>query len=102
MRRLRYAASAEDDLDSIATHILEQTFDAAAAIEFDARLRNRCRTLAALPGTLGTARPELRPDVRTTPFRTYVIFFRYSGDSIEIINVIAGARDLDAHFRASG
>ncbi|UZK65656.1 type II toxin-antitoxin system RelE/ParE family toxin [Sphingomonas sp. M1-B02] len=98
MRRLRYAASAEDDLDSIASHILERTSDAEAAIAFDEKLRDRCRTLAGIPGTLGTARPELRQDLRSTPFGNYVIFFRYNGDAIEIISVLVGARDLDARF----
>jgi len=57
--------------------------------------------LASLPGTLGQARPELRPDIRSTPFSGYVIFFRYEGDDFEVVNVLEGHRDVDAYFEAA-
>jgi plasmid stabilization system protein ParE len=30
-----------------------------------------------------------------------MIFFRYLGDTVEIVNVIEGHRDIEAHFRKS-
>lgn len=58
----------------------------------------QCAKLAALPGVLGRARPELRPDIRSFAFRGYVIFFRYRGDRLEVVSVLEGHRDIDAHF----
>ena len=34
----------------------------------------------------------------TYPFRNYVIFFRYVGDSFYVVNVLHGARDVSAYF----
>ena len=98
MRRLLYTEAAETNLANIAIHIADQSGSRAVAESFVGRLRGRCRKLAELPGTLGTARPELRPDVRSTPCQSYVIFFRYRDDSVEIVNVLEGHRDIDDHF----
>jgi len=44
-------------------------------------------------------RPELRRDIRGTPFKGYVIFFRYLDDDIlEIVHIIEGHRDVIAIF----
>jgi len=31
-------------------------------------------------------------------YRTYVIFFQYRDNALEIVNILEGHRDLDAHF----
>ena len=53
-----------------------------------------------LPGTLGTARPELRPDIRSMPYGGYVIFFRYADGRLEIVNVLSASRDIGQNFDA--
>lgn len=55
----------------------------------------------ACQGTLGRARPDLHPDIRAAPYKNYMIFFRYIGDTVEIVNVIEGHRDIKALFRKS-
>lgn len=62
-------------------------------------LRQQCRKLASLPGTLGRTRPELHPDVRSFAFKGYVIFFRYEGATFEVVNVLEGHRDILAAVR---
>jgi plasmid stabilization system protein ParE len=52
-----------------------------------------------LPGTLGRARPELRPNIRSFAFRGYVIFFRYEGERLEVINVLEGHRDVESFYK---
>lgn len=69
---------------------------------FVGELRQKCRSLAGLPGTIGRARPELRPDIRSTAFKGYVIFFRYVGDHFEVVNIIEGHRDIDALLSSVG
>jgi toxin ParE1/3/4 len=61
----------------------------------------QCRKLASLPGTLGRPRPELRPDIRSFPFKGYMIFFRYKDDMFEVVNVLEGHRDVIAYFRTN-
>jgi Plasmid stabilization system protein len=98
MRRLRYLASAKADLLEIMTYIAAESGDVAVARRFIETLREQCRKLANLPGELGRARPELRPDIRSFAFRGYVIFFRYVDDAFEVINVLEGHRDIEIYF----
>lgn len=98
MRRLVLLASAVADLTAILNYITRDSGSRATGRAFIEALRARCRKLAALPGTLGRARPELRPDIRSTPFRGYVIFFRYVEDRLEVVNILEGHRDVVAYF----
>lgn len=98
MRRLEYLASANRDLSDIARYVTRESGSIAVALALTGRLRKRCRELAALPGLLGQARPELRPELRSTPFKHYLIFFRYEDDAVEIVHVVHGRRDLTTFF----
>jgi len=40
----------------------------------------------------------VRPDLRSIAHKSYVIFFRYSGDRVEVIFPLNGLRDIDALF----
>lgn len=100
MPRLRYLADAQRDILNILDYIEEQSGSTEIAESFVSKLRKRCRDLAGLPGTLGRARPELRPDMRSIAYGTYVIFFQYGDDVIEIVSILEGHRDIDAHFNA--
>ena len=101
MRRLVYLAAAERDLLSILEYIARESGSAAIGLAFTERLQGQCARLASLPGTLGRARPELRPDLRSSAFGNYVIFFRYRDDVLEVVNVLEGHRDIDAFFSDS-
>lgn len=98
MRRLVYLAAARRDLVSILEYITRESGNLAIAQRFVEQIRQQCVKLADLPGTLGRARPELRPDIRSFPFRGYVIFFRYVGDTLEVVTVIEGHWDIERHF----
>ncbi len=98
MRRLIYLASARQDLIDILNYITRESGSVAVGRAFVAQLREKCITLATLPGTLGQARPELGANLRSMPYQNYVIFFRYAGDVIEVINVLHARRDVDGYF----
>ena len=98
MRRLVYLHSAQEDLTAIVTYLVQETRNPALARAFVLQLRQQCSKLAGLPGLLGRARPELRPDLRSFPFKTYVIFFRYAAERLEIISVLEGHRDVEQVF----
>lgn len=98
MRRLRYLTSARNDLDAIYRYLRREGASAETARGFLAKLRRKCARIAALPGRMGRPRPELRPDLLSTAFQSYVIFFRHAGDIVEIVNILEGHRDIDGHF----
>lgn len=102
MRRLLYTNDADRNLIEIAIHIATESSSRDVAANFAERLRAKCRQLASLPATLGTARPELRDDIRSTPCQGYVIFFRYKADDVlEIVNILHGSRDIESYFDAN-
>jgi plasmid stabilization system protein ParE len=47
---------------------------------------------------MGTERPDLGPEVRSSAFEAYVVFFRYRGDHFEVVNIIEGHRDMPGYF----
>jgi toxin ParE1/3/4 len=98
VRRLIYLPAAQRDLLAIQRYVTRESGSAATGRGFVGRLRERCAKLAGLPGTLGRPRPELRPDIRSSPFKGYVIFFRYQEAVVEIVNVLEGHRDTGAIF----
>ena len=83
----------------IAEYIARESRNLATGVDFVRVLRAQCKKLAMPPGSLGRARPEFRPDLRSFAMRGYVIFFRYAGQTLEVVNVLHGQRDLDAFFR---
>lgn len=42
--------------------------------------------------------PSFGPDLRSFPARRSVIFFHLLGDTLEIVNVVHGSRDIEAMF----
>lgn len=65
------------------------------AIAVLARIREKCELLALQP-LIGQRRAEFPGDYRSFPVERWVIFYRVSGDTVEIHRVIDGARDLDS------
>lgn len=98
MRRLRLTSVARRDLIRIASYISRESRDRSLGHRFVDRVEAHCEKLASLPATLGTARPELEPGLRSTPFGNYLIFFRYVDDTVEIVKIIEGHRDIVAQF----
>jgi toxin ParE1/3/4 len=98
VRRAIFLASVQNDLVRILSYIAEQSGSLSVAQRFVRQLRDYCHKLASLPGTMGRARPEIRPDLRSVPYKSYVIFFRYVDDRFEVVNILEGHRDIIAYF----
>jgi toxin ParE1/3/4 len=98
MPTLRFTSDALDNIADIARYIAQESGSRALAENFTDRLVQKCEDLASLPGTMGRARPELRADMRSYSFKSYVIFFRYEGDVLEVVNVLEGHRDIEVFF----
>jgi len=98
VRRLIYLSDAQIALRDIAVYIAQETGDRALAPRFIDNIRDRCRKLAALPGLLGSARPELHGDVPSVVHRGYLIFFRYEATTLQIVTVLKADRDIQSYF----
>ena len=98
MRRLIYTNAARDEVVAILDYITRESGSLAIGQSFTDQLREKCTKLASLPGTLGRARPELRPDIRSFAFKNYVIFFRYHPHEFEVVNILEGHRDIISYI----
>ncbi len=101
MRRLSYTTAAVRNLTDISEYIASHS-NRATAEAFVGALLDQCERLAVLPGTLGRARPELRPEIRSFALKGYVIFFHYRGEMLEVVNVLEGHRDILGYFGGEG
>lgn len=105
MPQLDYRAAARRNLADISAFIERKSGSRAIAEDFITRLTAYCENLASLPGLMGRDRSELRPGYRSTVFGNYIIFLRYADETgqrshLYVVNVIHGARDMDAYFAA--
>jgi plasmid stabilization system protein ParE len=96
--RALFLAEALQDLRDIRRYIIVESRSIRVAQDFTARLRQRCHDLADLPGTLGRARDDLAPGLRSLAWRDYVILFRYVAGGVQAVRLLHGARDLPTLF----
>jgi toxin ParE1/3/4 len=87
-------AAAESDLESIADRIAQDS--PARALSFIAELRRRCETLIDAPKGYALVPRYEALGIRRRPYRDYLIFYRVTGETIEILHVLHGARDYEA------
>jgi len=97
MPRLVCSTAAREDLADIEARI-EETSGSSEAEQSFVELVIKCNRLAGFDTRIGRPRPELLPDPRSVPYRNYIIFFRYAGDSFYVVNVLHGTRDIDTFF----
>ena len=100
-RRLIIQEDAIQDLDDISAYIGEE--NARASVRFLKATRKACNQIAAQPG-IGALRDYGNPAlvglrVMLVPsFRSYGIYYLTTSESVIVLRVIHGARDLDAIF----
>ena len=95
MARIVRRPLAAADVDEIWDYIAEDSPEQADA--WVDRLDAKLRVLATQP-TMGRAREELAPGLRSLPFGHYVIFYLPLPDGIDVVRVLHSARDIDAVF----
>jgi toxin ParE1/3/4 len=86
-------AAAESDLESIADWIAED--NPARALTFIAELRRRCETLVDAPKGYALVPRYEALGIHRRPYRDYLIFYRVTGETIEVLHVLHGARDYE-------
>ena len=85
---------AQADLEDIGDWIARD--NPSRALTFVKELRHRCQTLAKAPrGYVLIPRYE-HTGVRRRPHGNYLIFYRVSRNTVEVLHVLHGARDYES------
>lgn len=92
MKTLVFTPSAQSDLDDILSYIAAHR--PLTAVSVMARIREKCELLARSP-EIGQRRPEFGGDCRSFPVQRWVVFYRITGQAVQIVRVLDGARDID-------
>ncbi len=73
-----------------------QADNPARAVTFVDELHDRCRRLGSMPLAYPLLPNWEASGVRRRPYRNYLIFYRVTATSVEILHVLHGARDYEA------
>jgi toxin ParE1/3/4 len=95
MRRYRLSSLARQDLADIRRYIARDR--PVAADRQVSRLIEKFRLLARNP-ELGERQPQFSGGLRRFVMGSYVIFYRFGRQGVEIVRVVSGYRDIDALF----
>ncbi len=83
---------ARNDLAEIWATIAEAR-DERTANRMNQKILASCRSKAQFPDT-GQSRDEIAPGLRSTAVLPYVVFFRLEGDTILVLRILHGRRDV--------
>lgn len=89
------AEEAIRDLDNILDYFLSRNIDASERFTQD--FNKKCKYLTQFPN-IGRSYANIEPTLRGTPVDGYILFYRVFEDSIVIVRVINGYRDLKSVF----
>ncbi len=92
MREPELTAKAKDDVRDIWYSVASKG-DERAADRLISQILEKCRSRARFPET-GRLRDEISPGLRSFPVPPYVVFFRPLEDTILVLRIIHGRRDL--------
>lgn len=91
MMKPLYSTAARQDLIDILQYIARDKPD--AAVSWVEKIEAKCLLLASQP-EMGELRSQLGSNVRCNFVGRYVIFHRKHGDTVEILRVIPGNRNI--------
>ncbi len=93
MMRVVFTAAAEADLETIADWIAQD--NPRRALTFVSELRETCEALADAPFGYPFVPRYEGTGTRRQPHRNYLIFYRTTDRTIEVLHVLHGARDYE-------
>lgn len=95
MKQLIISEQAQQDLTEIWLYIANDSpHTADRFLDF---ILGKCQPLCSSP-RLGRTRDELLPGIRNLPVKRYIIYYRVTETSVEIIRVLSCYRDSDSLF----
>jgi toxin ParE1/3/4 len=96
--RLRIAPQAEEDLDSIWFYVATESASVNAADRLVDSLTSRFLLLARHPYAGRSREHEFGPGMRSLAVSDYVIVYTLEHESVQVLRVVHGRRDLEAIF----
>ncbi|CAN5633497.1 type II toxin-antitoxin system RelE/ParE family toxin [soil metagenome] len=96
MAQILFTPIATEDLRQIWIYIAENA-GSETANRFLSEIKNKCETIAEFPES-GRARHEFLINLRSFPFKKYVVFYLPLKDGIEVLRIIHGSRDIEQVF----
>ena len=93
--KLVVTTQAQEDLREIEEYIGND--NPKAALDFVQRLTERFHELTNAPG-IGRKRDDWAPGMRSSRVGDHLIFYRVRGETLEIVHVLHGRRDLPKIF----
>jgi toxin ParE1/3/4 len=89
------AKEASQDLDEILDYFLVSNVNAGE--KFIREFNKKCQNIAQFPN-IGRSYAKFDPRLRGIPLNGYIIFYQVFEDSVVIVRVVSGYRDLDSIF----
>ena len=89
------AKEASQDLDEILDYFLVRNINAGE--KFIQGFNKKCQNIAQFPN-IGRSYAKFDPSLRGIPLDGYIIFYRIFEDSVVIVRVVSGYRDLKSIF----
>ncbi|AVH62162.1 plasmid stabilization protein [Nostoc sp. 'Peltigera membranacea cyanobiont' 213] len=89
------AKEASQDLDEILDYFLVSNINAGE--RFIQGFNKKCQNIAQFPN-IGRSYANFDPSLRGIPLDGYIIFYRVFEDSVVIVRVVSGYRDLKSIF----
>ena len=94
--RLVLTRAAEADLERIGDHIAKDS--PARALSFVGELRERVFGLLADPHAFPLVPRYESLGIRRRVHGNYLIFYRVAGDEVQVLHILHGAMDVEAHL----
>jgi toxin ParE1/3/4 len=96
--RIRVAPQARADLDEIWLYIARESGNHAIATRVVGSITDKFGLFSKFPNIGRSLESDLRPNVRTFPVNSYVIFYSVRPGEIRILRIIHASRDALAIF----
>jgi toxin ParE1/3/4 len=96
MKRVTFTETAQSDLEEIWWYIAQDNPDRAD--NFVDELVDVCRVSLAPMPAIGKPCDSLLPGLWRFPYQSYVLFYRFGNERLEVVRVLHGARDIEALF----
>ena len=98
MYSIRFTKQADTDLLSIYIYTYN-TWNEEQAIEYTDGLKDTVNKLAANPKRIGTVdRSAVRPGYRSYRYQSHLVFYRVSGQIVEVVRILHKRMDVDRQF----
>jgi len=99
MLNIKLTERAKKDLRSIVLYTRE-AFGSRQATRYVEELQAKIELLAKSPKP-GTLRPELRADIRSSPFKSHTIFYYTDKDNLMVVTALHNAMEPSRHIKQS-